>query len=414
MDDVMVDPGVAEVTSDVSEPDVATEDTSSAETESTTVEGAEPIAAPAAAPTPLIENGRLSEAAKATIDRLTQEDPQLGKQLKEALFQTARYRQEFPGGLKEMRALRDQVQEWGGPEAVQKTREELAFFHDIDQQFTSGDPRFLQALTDTPEGQSAFLKLAPEMLGKFASLNPEGHSSYIAQTIVADLQAHRFPLMMERLADFIQDNPKAVEVWQKMAGYLNRLDEFARKPIVSDKAPPPAAAPSNDLDTREANLTRSEWRSASDRDRVQVFEGELARQLQGRKPSDVQLAAIKELYASKLSKSIAGLPRFEETLQRYFDARDQKGYLRYLSTVHREQIPRALRAAVDAILPSKPGPKPAVAAKPAAPAAPTNGTAGYSRVAQRPGPHEIDFSRTTQEMYIAKRATLKSGKKVQW
>ena len=363
-----------------------------------------------------VENGKLSEAAKRTLDEIKAKDPKLARELRTALFQADAVRKALPGGLKEVSQLRQQVEALGGPEGVQRTREELEYFNGLDAAFTAGDPKFIQAMTDTPEGQQAFLQLAPSIMDKFLEMNPEGYGAYVSKVFVADMLQEGVPLALERLGDFIGDNPRAQAIWKQLQGYVNRINGFAQKPVAAPKkADTPAGTPDREkqLQEREQNITRQEWRRESDIGRMDTFNSEWTRLSAGRKLSDVQTGAVKELYASRLHAAASKLPGFSDTLQRYFDGGDKQGYLRYLTSVYKSEIPKALRAAFDAIVPAKPGPKAGAPAASKAGAPVAKPTPGFEFVGTRPNPNEIDPIRS-QGLILQGKAVLRSGKKVYW
>ena len=361
--------------------------------------------------------GKLSADVKQTLAEIKAKNPALANQLQRALFKSAEVDRVLPGGIRQAQELQKQIQEWGGPEKVQQTREELAYFADLDAQFTAADPRFIQAMTATPEGQAAFQKLAPALMSKFEEMNPDGYSATVCKTFIADMVEQRVPLMLERLGDLIGDNPKAAGVLQQLVGYVNRIQGFAAKQVAA-----PAAAKAPEVDQREAQLrereqtlTRTEWRRESDADRMKAFDSEWAKLTAGRKLTDVQTAAVKELYVSRLHSAVSKLPGFNDNLQKYFEAGDKAGFLRYLTSIHKTEVPKALKAAMDVILPSRPGPKPGTAVQGALPK--DNGTGkpspGFEFVGKRPDPNEIDPLRSIG-LILQGKAVLRGGRKVYW
>ena len=382
-------------------------------------EEAKPEAEAAPAPAKLLDApGKLSADVKQTLAEIKAKNPALANQLQRALFKSAEVDRVLPGGIRQAQELQKQIAEWGGPEKVKQTREELAYFSDLDSQFTAGDPRFISAMIETPAGQEAFQKLAPAMFDKYLEMNPEGYGAYVSKVFTADMVQEGIPLALERLQDFIGDNPKAMDVWKKLAGYVNRINGFAQKPVAPTKSAaktPEVDARVKELDEREQNLKKAEWRRGTDNDRRIVFDSEWAKLTSGRKLSDIQSAAVKELYASRLHKSISTIPKFNETLQRFYDAGDRDGFNRYVRSIQTVEVPKALRAAMDAVLPSRPGPKPGAAVQ--GPLPKENGagkpTPGFEFIGKRPDPNEIDPLRSVG-LILQGKAVLRSGRKVYW
>lgn len=366
---------------------------------------------------PILDGKRLSEAAKATLAEIKAKDPKLAAQLKSALFTADALRRAVPGGLKEVAELRQQIENLGGADGIQAMRAEQQQWKALDEQFVSGDPKFIESIAEaSPE---AFAKIAPAAFAKFQELHPEGYSAYVSQVFVADMLQEGIPLALERLQDFIADNPKALQVWQKLAGYVNRVNGFAQKPVnapAMQQRPQAGDDRERMLTEREQNLTRTEWRGAADSERMNVFNAEYARLTAGRKIGDSQAAAIKELYVSRLSAALRKAPHFNANIDKYFANKDRSGYLRYIGSLYKQEIPKALRSAVDSVLPAKPGPaaKPAATAKPATNAAPAAPANGYAWLATVPAKDKIDFRQTTPNMIREGKAVLVDGKKVQW
>lgn len=390
--------------------------------EETAVDGAE--AAEDAAPVetegqqaPLIDGKRLSEEAKVTLAEIKAKSPKIAAQFKSALYAAEAFKQALPGGLKEVHALQQQIQEAGGIDGIRQLRAAQQEWNALDQQFAAGDSKFIDNIAEaSPE---SFVALAPATFQKFQELNPEGYSAYVSKVFVADMQAEGIPLALERLQDFIGDNPKAMEVWQKLAGYVNRVNGFAQKPVNAPMKQPNAAPDDRErqLTEREQNLTRTEWRGAADSDRMKTFDHEYARLTAGRKVSDVQKAAIKELYVSRLMAAARKTPNFNSNIDRYFSNKDRDGYLRYMGSFYKQEIPKALRSAIDSVMPSKPGPaarpNPASIAPAATPGKPAT---GFAWVASAPSASSVDMTHpfNTQANWSAGKAVLKGGQKVTW
>lgn len=375
--------------------------------------GSEP-AAPAPKPLSLIENGKPSEALKQHLEKLKAENPQLSAQIRQALFKADELTRALPGGLKELNGLRETIDTLGGDNGIQEIQGELNGWHQFDEQFTNGDPKAIEFMVSEPQGRDSFVKLMPTAMAKYAELHPEGYGQQMAQVFVGDLAASGIPLALERLQDFIADNPKALEQWQKLAGYVNRLSQLSQKQV---ELPKSQVQPDkgSELEQREAQLTRNEWKSETAGEQRQIFQTEWDRNAAGRKIGEAQSQAIKELFESRLNKTLQ--EKHGPILERYFQARDKNGFMRYASQISKTEVPRALKAAFDAVMPPKPGPKPGTAPAPK----PVNGTSrvpvpGFTQIAKQPATQEIDYKHqfNTPANFQAGKAVLKDGRKVTW
>ena len=381
-------------------------------------EPAEPGAPPIESPSkPLIDGGKLSAEAKETLDKIKLENPGLARAIQRALFKEAEYARELPNGLKDVKALRETIETLGGEHGIQEIQAELNGWQQFDQQFTAGDPKAVEFMTSEPEGQAAFLKLIPSALQKYEELHPEGYSQYMAQVFAHTIGQSGIPLALERLSDFIGENPKAQEQWSKIAGFIKGIGDMSRKAVEAPKfGPTTPDTRGQDLDTREAQLTRNEWRSETAGEQRSVFQSEWTRLSAGRKLSEPQSAAVKELFESRLNRAIKG--NHADTLERYFKAKDKAGFMRYAAQLNKVEVPKALREAFDAVVPGKPGPK-AVAPPAKNGAPPARGVPiaqGFVQVAKQPATMEIDYKNSfnTPANFQSGKAVLKGGKPVQW
>lgn len=363
---------------------------------------------------PPVKDGKLSAAAKTHLEALKATDPKLAKALTTALFANDRFARAVPGGLKEVQALRSALEPLGGVEGLQEVQQKLGYFSTIDEQYTAGDPRFIEALTDTPEGQEAFTKLAPIMIQKFREFHPEGFNAMVCSTIVADMMQDRIPLMLERLQDFIGENPKAQEVLNSISAWVNKVDGFAKKQVAAPQRTPDNNKQSEALTQREMEQQGREWRFEAKSRQDAVFQSEWDRLTAGRKLSAVQIADIKEQFGFKGKAALDAVPNFNANAQKYFKAKDQAGYLRHIQSTYQQVLPRVLKQVFDKVVPSKPGPRVAAPGTKAAPAAAAPGVRGPSMVAAMPSKDQVDFDRTSPDMIRQGRAMLKTGNIVQW
>ena len=366
---------------------------------------------------PLIDGGKLSAEAKETLEKIKAENPALARAIQRALFKEAEISKVLPGGLKEVQTLRDTVEQLGGENGIQELQREVAGFRGFDEQYVAGKPEAIEFMTSDDAGKEAFLKLMPHALQKFEALHPEGFSQYMAQVIGGTLGQHGIPLALERLADFIGDNPKAVEQWNKIAGFVKFVDGLSQKQVQAPKFQ--SAAPDNDRTKFEQERTqfeREKWKNETATQQRPAFEAEWNRLAAGRKLTTTQTAAIQELFESRFNKSING--QHAQTLQRYFDAKDKAGFMKYAAKLDSEVLPQALRAAFEAVMPGKPGPRPGTAP------APKNGTPakgmpiaeGFVQIAAQPKTAEIDYRNpfNSPANFQAGKAILVGGKRVQW
>ncbi len=272
-------------------------------------------------------------------------------------------------------------------------------------------------MTSEPEGREAFLKLIPSALAKYEQLHPEGFSNYMAQVIGGTMAQHGIPLALERLSDFIGDNPKAIEQFNKLVGFTKFIGDLSTKQVQPPKFQ--SEAPNNErtqFEQERSQFEREKWKNETSSEQKQVFDNEWSRLTAGRKLSEQQTAAIYELFSARFDKSVA---KHAETLDRYFGAKDKNGFLRFTSQLSKTEVPKALREAFDAIVPAKPGPRPSNGASAPRNGTPAKGVAiaqGFTQIDKQPATAEIDYRNPFNSIanFQQGRAVLKDGKKVQW
>jgi len=360
-----------------------------------------------------VENGRLSPAAKAALDQVKATDPKLAASFQKALFLADRVARELPGGFKEVQQLKQTIEQLGGEQGIQEFQQELGGWRDFDEQFTAGDPKVLEFLTGTPEAKDAFLKIAPLAFDRFAKIHPDGYNSYISQVFLSDMVAEQLPLALERMKDFIGENPKALEAWNKVAGYFNRISELAKKPAAAPASVAPVAddGRAKEFETRDQNLRKQEWKAETDKQHAQIFNQAWTKFKTSIPPK--QEALVRRLYGFHLNELLTNKKDFTTNLSRFFQAKQKDGFLRTHEAAYKEAVPLAIRRAMAeaGIGPAK---APVAAVKPGQVPTAKPAPTGWTRVNQKPTYDQYDKRLTTADMVARKQAILKDGKRVTW
>lgn len=395
-------------------PDVETGETTGVEEPTTEVEAPE---------TPkdfkAVENGRLHPLLKSHIEETKAKNPALARTIQKALFAEDRLRRELPNGFKDLADLRGKIEELGGDQGIQEVRQEIDGWREFDSKWTAGDPEVIKFLTETPEAQAAFIKIAPAAFEKYREAHPEGYSAYVSQVFEATMNESQIPILLEKLAWIGKDNPEILDLQQRLMGFVRGVSALARKqvapPKVESSGPDPRAS---ELDQREQQLTRQEWTRESGSIHGSLFNQQWKALIGDRKLTDTQIATVKELYGLKLAAILKAKPDFNQNLNRYFGAKQKDGFMKLYKSVYSEAVPRALRTAMEQVGIGKPGPKPGqTPAKPEA--APTKPAAagvntGFTFTAAKPDMVMVNRSLTTPEMWQKGQAILKTGSKVWW
>ncbi len=312
--------------------------------------------------------------AKALYQKAMSLDPELAKGLRKPLFEAEAWRKEVPGGIAEVRQLRDTVERLGGEEGIKGLTAEVEGWQNFDEKYMAGDPEviefMLKGFPDDPASaeaaQTAFLKLAPSIFGKYAELDSEGFTAYVMQQVQADAYQAGIPLALMRLEDFLMGDDAtskaAKALFDQVKGYFTRVDAWAKRPVGTKTAK--AADPTQtsaldkrqkDLDDREAKATRNEWNDEVFRQVDPIYKAEFAKLLGNRKISDNQSKAIHKLFDVEYKEARkADLQK----AQAYFKGKDREGFVKYTVNSAKTLIPRVMRGVFESLLPGKPGPQP--------------------------------------------------------
>lgn len=363
------------------------------------------------------ESGRfkLSPTAKAKLDEIKAENPRLAKELRAAAFDASALRKEFPEGIREAVALKQEFEALGGKEGVERLRGEIDAWQGLDKDFQAGDPKFVE---DIAAGNpDAFLKAAPTVLNKYAELDPDGFSGHVGRIVTSDMAQYDIPLQMRlmardlfeggspqldgngRITNVKQGMQALAEGWAKIAGYVDRMSTLAaktgKKTELSKQDDTQLTERERRVAAQEQTATVNDWTNERGKIENGLLEREWKKLTAGRKLTSTQLGTIKELYEVTRDRMANRDKAGRDKVSRFLAAKDKEGYRRFISGAYGNIVPKALKAAFDKIVPTKPGPK--TTATPAKPAAKTTANAdntGFVRSATKPTFNEVNWQAT--------------------
>lgn len=355
---------------------------------------------------------RVAKPIRDTLAKIKTENASVGKLITDAVYRAAEFRREFPGGLTEVRGLRDDVEKLGGLESIRQNLDTANELRGLADAFMDGDSAAVvdDMIASSPESFSA---MAPVVMDRFREVSPEGWSSYLGRVLYADAQANDIPLHIMRLADLVQENKTAFEIVSRLSQYFTSFKALAEKAPPAVKSRQKAAE--TEQPSREMELRAREW--AMER---QSMENELktsikTRALAGRKPDTEEGAQIDELFGSRAKKLADRLfPKRTEVATGYIKRGDKDGYMRYIKSVYQRVWPEAMASAVASTMKGKPGPKSGTQQTKTAPVSATRVGEGFALVSKEPAAIEINWNLTTKAMISKNQAVTTSGKKVQW
>ncbi len=379
----------------------------------------------------VIQAGKLTSSGRAAIEAVRALDPKLAQEVTRALFTRDFFRQQFPGGKKEVAQLRQLAEQHGGEQGIASLRSDSQQLAAIDALYGAADPKFLDQITETPEGQASFTGLMTPAFQKFEKLAPEKFGYEIAKRFQHLMNTGGLPTMFATQAAILNRAGKAfaagnhelaasflaeiIDGHNSIHGVLNSIDQAASKPPAdaSRAANPAADDRQKAITQREQALQKQEWEFAVQAERRRTFSKTWDILVSSRKLTGDQEANVKGFYELRMTAKIR---QWKNNATRFFSNGDKDGYLKEQYAFFQQAIPEALRQAIQQAIPAKPGPK--AASGPVR--LPVNGKATVDRngaairVAKMPPTSELDAIRTTGDMLSANKAFTKDGRMVTW
>lgn len=344
---------------------------------------------------------KLSGKALETLTKLKAENPRQAKEFRAALFDAATLRKEFLGGIREAVALKQELEEIGGMEAVTAQRGELDAWKGLDADWTGNKPQFAAEMAES--NPAAFAFHAPLVMDKFAEVAPEAFGYHVAKVFSGDMAAHDVVMNGRMLESVLFDEQgkvrqgmeSAARNWAPIAQYLMRVNTLAKTPPKSEAKT--ETSKSSDADQREQALTVREFQSERNSVKSSITDAEFKKNLGNRKLASDKISTIQELYESALNRAVQAVPGHREKVDRYVAAKDRTGYRKYMDGVIRSKAGTAMQAAFRrAGVGDKPGPKgvakPVVTAKPGT----ATVTTGFNRIGTKPNSNDVDWQSTAR------------------
>lgn len=379
------------------------------------------------------------------VKSLTQEGkPLTPKQLSalnKAIHKADAIESKYPDGLSAIESTVEAVRQLAEDETapldkvIEETLQERNYFRELDSLFTNGKPEFVDKMAEaSPE---AFQNIAPAVFRKYAEVNPEGYSAYVAQAVVQHMNSAEVPLQFRILASFLPqlpDSPAKEQVLnaaEALFGWVEGLRGMAAKKI-EQKAIPGAANGSGGEDReqqlaqREMNVTRLDWNSSIRAEGVNFVMSE-AQKVAGKTPlSEKEKQTVLAKVGEEMEARLTADRRYGEAMQGYLKAGNRSGYIQRIQSERKKLIPGAVRRAVADVVEARPkgGNKTAgnQDSKQSAPVKkPVNGQmTGATQFRRIAGPPRtlgmnVDLGRTTHTMLTKRQAYIVGQKEpVQW
>ena len=340
--------------------------------------------------------------------------PVLAAQLRNALIQGQALREQIPGGVKEVRQMRQQLEQLEERGGFEKIDEHLGMFNGLQAAYEKAAPEFVADLAET--NPDSFLQFCPQFMEKWLEMDPSGYSAQFGRVFTNDANQNGIPWHLKALEHSIpKDNPMAVEAFQGIKAYFDSRAALAKQPVYTKKESQQPDQKAHELTQREQQLTQKEWGLQETSQKQSIFRSVASELIGSRKITETENAEIMELFQMKMNQLERADPQYKARMERHRAAGDQSGFLKTARAFNEKAIKTALSSAISRVLkPATPG-KPNVAPVANGKAAPKPAAVqnGHKWVASRP-PVEQFAPETTTQMIREHKAILRDGSRVYW
>lgn len=367
--------------------------------------------------------GTSDPAVRAAIDALKQSNPAAARKIRDMAGVIGALTKEFPGGLSDVRSLKQTVEQYGGAEGLQSLAKDRETLNNFDSRFEAGDATLLSDLEQQFPG--AMAKILPDAIGNFAKADPEAYSHYMSGVISATLDRPQQILGGQSITGMLQAVAQSLGNIKDSEGNVVSSQEIdALKAIIgaadgfremAAKAPEKKVDPERQKFEEEKKAFESRKQSEA----AQKTLGEmnayassatnkaLLADLQSRKSvltaQDEEFGIMRDEVVNKAVALMNANPEIAKKLKSLEAARESSNLVSYVNSQFDAYLPKAIEFVMRRYEKFSGGSK-----KPAAPvkAAPT----GPQTIKEAPAQDRIDWSRTTRAMAMNGKAYLKGEK----
>lgn len=426
---VVVGDVAAEPVADASVDDTPSDDTPADDAggEVTPAEGAEEdkTVTPTGQKTDAKLDGRtMPPKVREMMDQLKVADPKQHAWLKDRLFENRAMKQEFPGGLKEMQAMKAEAAAFKKefPNGVEAVRSELSEWRALDEAYLNADPKAIDVWIEADK--NAFTKLMPTAISRFFSVDNDAAQRHFSGMILGSMQAAGVFASLHYLDRAVKagDKEGGLQLLADINKFIQELDTAAKSKPKQDQQNPALDSREQALSQREEKLFIRDAATEINSEKSALIRKELAQYLNGQQVDDETYGAMEREIHRHLDQLLTADPTFTNTFNSYVENKDKEGLKQFMLSKVRELLPskngkpgpteKAYKLFFRGPV-TKPKPKPPAGAKPNGNTPPP--PQGWTKVTTAPNIKDIDMNASPFEMRFNKAAVLKgSGKKVFW
>jgi hypothetical protein len=336
-------------------------------------------------------------------------------ELKALFFERRAFQREFPGGIQEVRGLKQTLESVGGESGLTEMQGNLADFRTLANQFLDGDPAYIQDVFETDP--VAAVSHLPAYLDQAMKADEPSYNRIIAQKISGEHEAWGLRSTLKAAYDAIATDPaKAKQLLNKIASWSDRLKDVGEQPEDPrvKKLQDQIKAGRKEGETAQITQLKQSYESSAQTEIKKVTERILDSYLKGRKLPTADREMILEQIGMRTNKKVADDKDWTKQRDAAFVRARQTGNASAsvkLAVARWEkelaiQVPQVVRLfglGSGKVEPPEPGgepPKPQGA-----------DASGFVKVAALPDPKTVDWSRTTNDMISKQHRCFVKGQK---
>lgn len=370
-------------------------------------------------------------AVKVHLQEIAKTNPTLANMIQNAVYTSQSMLREFPGGIKEVRALKTSIEELGGIDEAKGIKGQYEQFVQeqevIDNKAASGDASVVDDLMEV--AGDGFGKLMPVALDKWASKDPDGYQHVISKVMVSAMQEGGLVADLNLAFKMLKlNNPEAtkvaIESLEKVAGWVNGVGKIALKAPEKPAVDPKIAEQQRNIDTQNTQIFNEKFSNQFGAWRNNRIKEEISSVLpKGKSLTPVQMQTLGNWAVSAMKDILTADEDYVSKLDKYYGARDMSELLKFTKSRTDKLIKTSVSKGYRELFSNfgvvkKMAPQTDKTIKPDTGTTTKSGPVieGWTKVeaSKAPTPQEIDNNKTTFEMKFAQQAILKTGKKVYW
>lgn len=325
--------------------------------------------------------------------------------------------------------LRSSDMEGYTPEqVVEAVRDKIQFWDDFDSKFEQGDPSIIETMVE--QNPASFQALTLAAMDKFAEVNNEAFSTYVAQSAANFLRSADIPLHLSLAKRFLPESSQdvgtqaVIDAFKAIEAAFTGIQNMASRKI-DVKKPEATATTQQNGQTPEAqqmDVTRREWNLEAGPKNAEIRDSEMAKIASNRKLTltDKEKQEVKDAVRDEYNARLAADRRYGEAMQSYIRAGNRKAYNDTSLSKAKLLLPAIVARHTNAVLDKRPKgngsakPAPQAGAKASPQAQVKTDATGTSWLNGSPASLglQVDYGRTTQRMLLNNEAYIKGKKEL--